>query len=385
MSLYHDEPSRQRQKGNVEMTRRQKTHLDHQGADEQSQTRCLNLHDTYDVQRDLSKVVRDFLQNFYDSLPSERFDEEVEIDVNRRSKIVTIRGPGQFDLDYLLRIGASTKSHAHDQYAGGFGEGFAIATLVIMRDYPVSVVARVGVSIAEFFFAGVMMKDQDIRDLCCRIKDNDAGDVAAGNEVVIRNCPSAVMQAFEEGRKYFRYDGNPLFGKILGKKPEAGVYVYRSTLGDGSIFYGRQRRAAFELPFIICHDRSFEDIGWDRDRSDLSKEEIRALLAYSVQCLSADVVEHLVLNDLKDLWVCGHPLITALGEYWRQMHGYSDEGRHITFPEGYLAKSNADWKSHSDAEDAGLTLCNKMMAAFGMKTTRKWAQEMAAGMLRSPT
>ena len=53
---------------------------------------CLNLHDTYDVRWGITKVIRDFIQIFYDSVPPEQFGERITIEVDRATDCVTLRG-----------------------------------------------------------------------------------------------------------------------------------------------------------------------------------------------------------------------------------------------------------------------------------------------------
>jgi hypothetical protein len=320
-------------------------------ADKNVRVHRLNLHDTYDVSWDVTKVARDFLQNFYDSVPASDFSREVTIDVNRQEKSVRLQGPTVFDVEYLLRIGVSTKTHQADRYAGQFGEGFAIATLVVMRDYGVDVIARADTWKAEFFFEGVSIGQGNARELCCNVHDD--GDRLVGSEVVLSKCPASVLSAFEESRKLFRYDGNPLFGEVLGESPGQGLFIYRSTTSQGAVFYRRQKRSDYNLPYVICHDREIKTIRTERDRGDLQAKEVREAVKKSVNCLSGETIERLIQNDLRSLWEKGHPFITALGDKWGALYGW--RGKKVEFPDDFVAKS--DWHDDKDAESFGLTLC----------------------------
>ena len=337
----------------------------------------LNLHDSYDVSWDVTKVARDFLQNFYDSVSAESFSEDVEIDVDRRKKTVTLHGPVEFEVEYLLRIGVSTKTHQPDKYAGQFGEGFAIAALIIMRDFNVEVSARTGKSTALFYFESVSVGEGQTRELCCSIVE--AGGVKGCN-VVISRCPESVLSAFEASRKLFRYDGNPLFGERLGQSPHQGLYFYRSTTENGAIFYRRQKRGDYDLPFIICHDFEIKSIQSERDRSELSAKDLRKLVEKSVHCLSGQIVEKLVLDDLRGRWEKGHPLLTSLSERWKKLYGY--DGRKLQFPEQFVAKTH--WKDDREVEGLGQVLCASSLGSLGLISSRDWIRERAKGRVRDP-
>lgn len=349
----------------------------------QGNVRRLNLHDTYTVEWDVTKMSREFLQNFYDSVPASRFNEAIRIKVDRSAQTVALSGPAEFDLDYLLRIGASSKTHQHDEYAGQFGEGFAVATLVIMRDHGVEVTARVSSQLAEFFFDTVTVGGKSVRELCCRIRPIVAAGRAGGNEVTLCHCPASVMQAFEEGRKLFRYDGNPLFGKLLGKTESRGLFIYRSTFAQGAVFYRRQKRADYDLPFILCHDPDLKGISTDRDRSDLQAKDLRKIVGECVNCLGGDVITSIVTEDLQGQWQEGHTFLTALAARWVQLYGY-DSRKRIRFPDTYLAKSG-EWEADREAKNAGFIVCPTVMGSFGMRTTYEWKEAKSQGKLRDPS
>ena len=94
----------------------------------------LNLIFTYPVRWSQYKVLRDFIQNFYDAVNHnnwvERFSYKLEQDT-----LIMEAYDVSFSYDWLIHIGASTKQNKENQYAGYFGEGFKIASLCAYRDY----------------------------------------------------------------------------------------------------------------------------------------------------------------------------------------------------------------------------------------------------------
>jgi len=346
-------------------------------ADKNARVHRLNLHDTYGVDWDITKVARDFLQNFYDSVPASDFSKKVTIDVNRQEGNVRLQGPTEFDVQYIVRIGVSTKSHQEDRYAGQFGEGFAIAALVAMRDHNVDVTARAGTWKAQFFFDAIRVGEKDVRELCCNVLDSDRLE---GSEVVLSKCPASVLSAFEDSRKLFRYDGNPLFGEVLGESPSLGLFIYRSTISHGAIFYRRQKRGDYKLPYIICHDREIKTIKTERDRGDLEAKEVREVVKKSVNCLSGETIMQLIMNDLRSHWEKGHNFITALSDKWISLYPWPH--KKLEFPDNYVAKF--EWKSDSSTESLGLTLCASTLSCFGLITSREWLRAQAKGKLCNP-
>ena len=87
---------------------------------------------TYPVKWNRYKIFRDFIQNFYDSVPNANWKESFFY--KYENGILQLSMPNiVFNYEWLLHIGASTKTEAHNS-AGYFGEGFKIASLCAVRD-----------------------------------------------------------------------------------------------------------------------------------------------------------------------------------------------------------------------------------------------------------
>src|SRR5512133_2115699 len=90
---------------------------------------------TYPVYWSVFATLRDFLQNFFDAAGPDAFATNVAISREANTTLVEMDGPG-FALDWLLHIGASTKTGSRPGCtAGYFGEGFKIAALCALRDF----------------------------------------------------------------------------------------------------------------------------------------------------------------------------------------------------------------------------------------------------------
>lgn len=94
----------------------------------------LNIVTTYPVRWTRYKIFRDFVQNFYDSVGYGNWKERFSFEYSNGLLRMWVEDVC-FSYEWLLHIGASTKTaNSHDN-AGYFGEGFKIASLCAVRDY----------------------------------------------------------------------------------------------------------------------------------------------------------------------------------------------------------------------------------------------------------
>lgn len=94
----------------------------------------LNIVTTYPVRWTKYKVFRDFIQNFYDSVGYLQWEERFHYAYNDKALSMWIDDIN-FSYEWLVHIGASTKTADSFANAGYFGEGFKIASLCAIRDY----------------------------------------------------------------------------------------------------------------------------------------------------------------------------------------------------------------------------------------------------------
>lgn len=94
----------------------------------------LNIVMTYPVRWNKYEVIRDFQQNFYDAVGFQNWKERFEYKYENNTLSMWI-SEIEFSYEWLLHIGASTKTSNSLQNAGYFGEGFKIASLCAVRDF----------------------------------------------------------------------------------------------------------------------------------------------------------------------------------------------------------------------------------------------------------
>lgn len=95
----------------------------------------LNLIWDYPIRWTRYEVLRDLIQNFYDSVGAERWRDTFEHRIEGEELV--FRAPGvKFSWEWLVPIGASTKRGTAGMYSAGyFGEGFKMAALCGHRDH----------------------------------------------------------------------------------------------------------------------------------------------------------------------------------------------------------------------------------------------------------
>jgi hypothetical protein len=94
----------------------------------------LNLVYDYPVRWSKYKVLRDFVQNFYDSIGYREWSSRFKYSY-KQGKLSMTALDVSFSYEWLVPIGASTKRDGSNAYAGYFGEGFKIAALNALREY----------------------------------------------------------------------------------------------------------------------------------------------------------------------------------------------------------------------------------------------------------
>ena len=94
----------------------------------------LNIVKTYPVKWTKYNVFRDYIQNFYDSVGYCLWKDRFCFEYSNGLLSMWVEDIC-FSYEWLLHIGASTKTDAFLNNAGYFGEGFKIASLCAVRDY----------------------------------------------------------------------------------------------------------------------------------------------------------------------------------------------------------------------------------------------------------
>jgi hypothetical protein len=318
----------------------------------------LALLDGYKVRWSRETVARDIVQNFFDEVDD---FGEVTITVDAARRFVEVRGPSRFDLEYLRYIGATSK--AQRRAAGGFGEGFKVCALVLVRDFACAVTAGSG----AWEIKPVLRPMKLGRELCYEVTRHDAGAEHPGSFVRLEGADARLCAAFATAKELFRHPDNPRLRVPLYLDEEAGVGVFVAPdehMGD--LYYRRQHRGRLRfaqggaLTFAF-DDRLTEHEG-DRDRRDLAAAG--PLIAAVVHRLPDAVLERLV-RHLRAYWHRGGRVLGAiLAEATRRK-------MRLSFPRRWLSRSQGTPYLEQHAERIGYHLGVQKLGDVGMPTVEE--------------
>lgn len=228
----------------------------------------LNIVMTYPVHWGKYNVFRDFIQNFYDSVGYDNFDQMFQYSYENE-KIEMIVDGVSFSYEWLLHIGASTKTTTSNDHAGYFGEGFKIASLCGFRDFKWDI----KMSSADWILNVIAEKQQidgnaidmlayDVQKV--ENKDRSSLSIYPINESDFRLFKTAVLS--------FYYPQNPLIGEVIWEGKEGAVYKrsqnkydenlpYTNDFGrKGAVFCSYQLLGSNPFDLVVCiHHYKKED------------------------------------------------------------------------------------------------------------------------------
>ncbi len=330
----------------------------------------LALLDGYKVRWTRETVARDIVQNFFDEVDDFR---EVTVEVDAARGLVEVRGPSRFDLSYLRYIGATTK--ATRRAAGGFGEGFKVCALVLVRDFHGEVTAGSG----AWEIRPVLRAMKLGRELCYEVEQRPSGQEHPGSFVRIEGADARLCAAFAGAKELFRHPDNPRLQAPIYVDEQAGVGVFAAQNPKvGDLYYRRQHRGGLRYGLGGALTFAFDDRlaahEGDRDRRDLTAAW--PLIGAVAQRLPDAVLERLV-RHLRAYWSRGGKVLNAL------LAEAGKRGLHLAFPRRWLARVQGSYFLDQHAERAGYHLGVQQLGLVGMPTVEdRYAGAEAA---RAPT
>lgn len=267
----------------------------------------LNLVFGYPVRWSRYKVMRDFIQNFYDAVGvagwTDRFYFEYKDEV-----LTLFARDVQFNYAWLLHIGASTKRGSEaGRYAGFFGEGFKIASLCALRDFDWHIEMAASDWRLQVTTQFLKIDGQSLKMLAYRKLAQPMSTVAC---LKMSPLTEEDMNIFETARLSFYYEQNPLFGARIWSGQRSAVF-WRSSFaapvgfpqtyefgGSGLIFVGRQALGSHPFPLIFCkHD----EVPKDRERGTYYRMDVITLVTAVARDLPAEAAA-IVLEALRGRW-----------------------------------------------------------------------------------
>lgn len=269
-------------------------------------TISINLVYDYPVRWSRFKVLRDFVQNFYDAVQWPKWDSQFSYTLD--DGILTLRASDVgFSYDWLLHIGASTKRKTTGDYAGYFGEGFKIAALCALRDYGWQVEVCSRDWALAVVTADINVDRQQLKSLAYKVGKTST----ASTDTLLRISPFHDSELLESVLLSFYYPSNPLFGEKIYETSDCAVYLrskaqkprgYPATTtgsrGQGIVFASYQALGSFQYPLVFClHDYRHND----RDRNSFFQMDVVRLIQRVVSKLPP-TASSVVLQSLKGRW-----------------------------------------------------------------------------------
>ena len=196
-----------------------------------------------------------------------------------------------FSYEWLLHLGASTKTRSADSHAGYFGEGFKIASLCAYRDL------RWSVKMASADWELIVtdsretIDGQSVRMLAYDVR---AVEDSHHSKLVLGNLREADYALFKSVLLSFYYPENPLLGKKIWEGREGAVYTRSSVPYDkqlpctrdfgrrGVVFCGYQLLGSNPFNLVVCLHN------WRK-----SDRERKALYSFDVVDVFEEVANHM--------------------------------------------------------------------------------------------
>ena len=352
-------------------------------------------------------VLRDIVQNFYDSIGPERFSKDLLLEITGAEdgtlemELKTFGRP--FSYEWLTYIGGSTKTGDHKS-VGKYGEGFKICVLRILQlgGMELSMHSR------DWMICPAVYEEEiDGRNV--RMLGYDYTEVPDDGWTVFRlkNIPGKYADDCRECLLDFFYPENPLFGECLTDAEDVQAYL-RSDLPipcrqyapdlKGILYVNRLASGRLDIPLVI---NIRDDIN-DRGRRTLDEYPTAKLLHKAVGKLGAEASFRL-LELLKEYW---NDLPKRLYDYETKYYLIcilvrnvsSDESLSRTFREKYpdlcyierktadrnrnrLIREASEWAKGKDCEKS----VNPVFRLLGAQSVIRMYEEAVQDAFRVPT
>ena len=240
----------------------------------------LNIVYTYPVHWDSFHILRDYVQNFYDSVPVDQWSKRFQYEFHDGTLTMRVEDT-TFSYEWLLHIGASTKTNSTEKHAGYFGEGFKIASLCALRDKNWKIQMHSGNWSLNVICSDQTIDGQNVKMLAYDVTETNV--IEQKSELILQGVTDNDFALFKTVLNSFYYPENKLLGEKIWEGAEGAVYTRSKVEYDrkfpytydygrkGIVFCGYQLRGSNPFDLVIClHD--FEQN--DRERDNLLTMEV---------------------------------------------------------------------------------------------------------------
>ena len=244
----------------------------------------LNIVLSYPVHWGKYEVFRDFIQNFYDSVDVHNWISSFQYEFKDNRLDMWIRDV-TFSYEWLLHIGASTKTAASSENAGYFGEGFKIASLCALRDYDWDINMASGSWSLSVIRIDQKIDNTRVQMLAYDVNTNiENQEETAKTRLTLYPLTESDYTLFLTTINSFYFPENPLIGEKLWEGKEGAVYLrghgeydenlpYTRDFGrKGAVFCAYQLLGSNPFGLTVCLHHYRND---DRERRGLYTFQVR--------------------------------------------------------------------------------------------------------------
>lgn len=276
----------------------------------------------YQVEWNIHRIIRDFIQNFYDSIGYEHFADEFQYEwefcdqdedsayygCRRKKKLhIRMRTHGHsFSYEWLSSIGGSTKT-GKSNYAGKYGEGFKIALLSLVKLGGDAVMSSGRWELHPCKYTE-KIDGQDIEMFGYRMETREDDGFTTLDLYGISASDENIRYA-EEAMLEFFYPGNLLFGEKIAAADDYALYG-RSAVKvpcteckdiQGVFYYKYIARGRLPFPAVIHLTEAERVFDEDRSRDIVSQATVVGAVYEVAEKLSPEASFWLLVK-MKDQW-----------------------------------------------------------------------------------
>lgn len=258
----------------------------------------LNITMSYPVYWSKGKVLRDFIQNFYDAVGPEVFSQKFSWKM--RDRQLEMRADTVFGKEWLYYFGTSTKRNREKSYAGRFGEGFKIAALIAYRDYHWGVTMISGEWVLKVTHIPGKIDTELVDFLAYELSERPFEE---NSILLLDGVKLEDKEEMEREIENFFFKDNPRFGACIMERERYAIYHLRGKQKGkmpGFVYAAYQLRGNLPVPLILCDHQYCPDED-DRDREFLYDTDTADMLYEAIKM--ANGMEALTLLELcKRYW-----------------------------------------------------------------------------------
>lgn len=266
----------------------------------------------YPVDWNLKRILRDLIQNFYDSIGYEHFAEEFHYTWQQKENgryDIEMKVYGHpFSYEWLAYVGGSTKTNSPGDYIGMYGEGFKMCMLCIERSRTMTAIMESQnwkITSCRYI---KKIEEKEIQMLGYDLKERiDDG----WTKLTLRDIPWEWnhQDIIDEALLEFFFPENRLFGKKIYENDKCSIYkrsdeeipcrnYYRDFRGVLYCNYLARGRLPFPVILLVREDMRAQDT---RNREVLEEEEVIELLEKAFQKFDAQS-SYAMLEMMKPYW-----------------------------------------------------------------------------------